>query len=390
MKKTNKKVNTEVKTVVNKEEAFKLTNLAYKLAKNSYEIEKDDFLYKTSTETHDDIIIFRNEKNTSWEILLDSENNSKGYKAVAFLNNETKEVHIATAGTIITDINDLWDDALITFGFVPRKITPMKIFVEDVIKKLGNDSSSYKFSTSGHSLGAVMSDLTAAEIISRGLEFDKSITFENPGSKKVIETAISNKVFSGTKDVVIKEISKQCVEYNAKPNFINTMGNHLSKNINLVLQDNQETETSNPEPINSSSSGLFGFGKYIYNKVGSVVNKCSEKLGITSVINQIEEHSLKNFKDIDLSLTYKVSDYGNGKPKLDKSEIDRLKNTPSTGNDIQYHYEVKLPNDFTGLFLKEYSYKDLAGADGFEILGANNDDSFEILGANNDDSFEIL
>ena len=135
MKKTNKKVNTEVKTVVNKEEAFKLTNLAYKLAKNSYEIEKDDFLYKTSTETHDDIIIFRNEKNTSWEILLDSENNSKGYKAVAFLNNETKEVHIATAGTIITDINDLWDDALITFGFVPRKITPMKIFVEDVIKK---------------------------------------------------------------------------------------------------------------------------------------------------------------------------------------------------------------------------------------------------------------
>jgi len=359
-------------TAINKELAFESVDLAYGLkSRDKFLVKKHNFLYSNaehSTEhltDNDFIMLDRIEKNTSWDILLDSQNNSNGYKAVAFLNNETKEVHIATAGTVPTDINDLLDDVRITAGYTPRKITPMKIFVEDVIKKLGDDFLGYKFSTSGHSLGAVMSDLTAAELISRGLNFDKSITFENPGSKKVMKTAISNKVFSGTKDVVMEEISKQFEEYNAKPNLINTMGNHLAEKINLVLPKNsqkpQEIEKSNLEPINSSSSGLFGFGKYIYNKVGSVVNKYSEKLGITSVINQIEEHSLKNFKDIDPSLTYKVSDYGNGKLKIDPLEIDKVKNIKSTGNQIEIDYE-EYDNEFTVINSKGFAFDDLKGS----------------------------
>jgi hypothetical protein len=380
-------------TKINKEQAFEAVNIAYSLqSKNGFLVEKDNFLYKYINETNDDFIIicdetkdtWKTEKKTSWDILLDSENNSNGYKAVEFLNNETKEVHIATAGTVPTDINDLIDDAYITFGYTPRKTHPMKTFVEDVIKKLGEDSSSYKFSTSGHSLGAIMSDLTAAEIISRGLDFDQSITFDNPGSRKVIETAINNKIFSGTKNVVIEEISKQCVEYNAAPNFINTIGHHLADNIYLVLPKNlqkpQETEKSNPEPTKSSSSSLFSFGKYVYNKVnnkvGSIVSKLSEKSGITSIVNQIEEHSLKNFENIDSnSVIYKVSGYEDGELKIDPLEIDKVKNIKSTGSNITLCHEEP-GSDF--VILRGFAFQDLKNEQDSALMGSDNPKSDQI------------
>ncbi len=240
------------------------------------------------------------DKVDSWEILSDSKNSSNAYKAVAFLNKETKEIHIATAGTVPTNVSDLYDDFLINFRFTPKKITPMQNFVSGVLKKLGDDVSEYTFSTSGHSLGAVVSDLTACEIVSRGLKFNKSITFENPGSKKVVETAIKNNQFSGKEEVKIEKMPDVCEVYNADRNFINTMDEQLGKKIVLVLKEKiQEEQIIAPKVEESKSSGLFGFGKYLYNKVGSTVKDCSEKLGITSVINQIEEHSLKNFKNID-------------------------------------------------------------------------------------------
>ena len=193
-----------------------------------------------------------------------------------------------------------------------------------------------------------------------------------------MKTAIDNKVFSGTKEVLIDKISNQCVEYNAKPNFINTIGNHLAKNINLVLPKNlqkpQETEKSNQEPTKSSSSGLFGFGKYIYNKVGSVVNKLSEKSGITSVFKQIEEHSLKNFEKINLdSVTWKVSGYENGKLEIEikSSEIDKIENIKSTGNEIAIHYKKEGIDNFTILGYKEFALNDLIGLDIFENFNSD-------------------
>ncbi|HJD61633.1 MAG TPA: hypothetical protein LFV90_05775 [Rickettsia endosymbiont of Columbicola hoogstraali] len=126
----------------------------------------------------------------AWEILVtsvdDKNTNQYGYKAVAFINRNTKEIHISSSGTIITEKYDLIDDARITFDRLPNKMLPVKAFVTKILEQAGGQENviDYKFSTSGHSLGAIVSDLTGIEIHSRGLKFEKSVTFDNPGSKK--------------------------------------------------------------------------------------------------------------------------------------------------------------------------------------------------------------
>lgn len=82
-----------------------------------------------------------------------------GYKTVAFVNHQTKQVHIAFAGTDPTDVYNLWDDFLLCLGRSPNKLQAVKPFIDELIQKLGEQSAEYQFSTSGHSLGAVVADI---------------------------------------------------------------------------------------------------------------------------------------------------------------------------------------------------------------------------------------
>ncbi|ARD86646.1 hypothetical protein A3306_05735 [Rickettsia bellii] len=156
----------------------------------------------------------KNLANSGWEVLAtsvdDKNTNQYGYKAVAFINRNTKEIHISSSGTIITEKYDLIDDARITFGRLPNKMLPVKAFVTKILEQVGGQENviDYKFSTSGHSLGAIVSDLTGIEIHSRGLKFEKSVTFDNPGSKKVVENAIKNIVAPPKLDTTIDQSAK--------------------------------------------------------------------------------------------------------------------------------------------------------------------------------------
>ncbi|EER20785.1 MULTISPECIES: hypothetical protein [spotted fever group] len=80
------------------------TDLTYKLA-NGNDIYKDHEL-KIIKELGDD-----------WKVLCkssdDADTNQNGYKSVVFINQNTKQILIATAGTVPTDIYDLKDDAYI-------------------------------------------------------------------------------------------------------------------------------------------------------------------------------------------------------------------------------------------------------------------------------------
>ncbi|XVN42954.1 MAG: hypothetical protein RCG15_01215 [Candidatus Rickettsia vulgarisii] len=68
-----------------------------------------------------------------------------------------------------------------------------------------------------------MSDLTGVEIIPRGLTFDKSTTFDNPGIKPIVEKPIQNNLFTNKVEIATEDLIKHCEVYNAKPNFINNI-----------------------------------------------------------------------------------------------------------------------------------------------------------------------
>ncbi|MCC8419275.1 MAG: hypothetical protein LN590_07170 [Rickettsia endosymbiont of Glossina mortisans submortisans] len=217
-----------------------------------------DLAYKIGTQKYQGVeanLYNKHLGNSGWDVLAttaDDENtNQYGYKAVAFINRTTKEIHISTAGTIPKEKYDLIDDGLITFGYTPNK--PVKEFVTKVLEQAGGKAEviDYTFSTSGHSLGAILSDLTAVEIHSRGLKFEKSVTFDNPGSKKVVENAITNKFFTGEVTTPIQELAKHCEIYNVKHNFINTTNPHLATDIKLVVPTSSNNTTIK-QPAKSS------------------------------------------------------------------------------------------------------------------------------------------
>ena len=285
-----------------------------------------------------------------------------GYKSVTFVNKVTKEVHVSTAGTVPTDIYDLYDDMLIGLGKVPTKIEPLKDMVTKVMDLLKDQdgSAEYTFSTSGHSLGSVISDLTLAEIQSRGGKIDKSTTFENPGSKIVMEKAIKDGLFTGDVELSAEELSTHSEIYNSRPNVINQACEQLGKT-HLVIPVESESSTEA-----EASSGYY-FASYLYNTVGSVVKSCSDLLGITSVIGLKSGHSLQNFSDVEASAVLPVSDWSK---KVDGAlVVDAIEghgDLESTGSDVIVFEESDF-EDYLVLDAETYAFADLKGLGSVEV-----------------------
>ncbi|WP_121542675.1 hypothetical protein [Candidatus Rickettsia colombianensi] len=284
-----------------------------------------DLAYKT-----DDLNVYNlealkvNEQLTDsgWEILTascDHVSTAKyGYKAVAFINKETKEVHIASAGTKF-NIYDLLDDGLITLHYLPTKLTPLQEFVNEVINKLGGLSKAieYSFNTSGHSLGAIIADLTSVEIHSRNLHFNKSTTFESPGSKPIIERAIKKNFFTGKVTTPIEELAIHSKIYNAKHNLINITNKHLGKT--TMVLPGKKTELSQSEEW---ASYLYNFAKQKVTKYLGI-NEIVE--GFEEIIAGISKHGLVNFSDFKQNITLTVDDWEAGIQKYAKNTLN-LKN----------------------------------------------------------------
>jgi hypothetical protein len=270
-------------------------NLAYKETKDKFELGLNDTNRLLGKE--------------GWELISNSiesvEMSAYGFKAVIFKNEATKEVHFAIAGTKPNQIWDLIDDALLTFGYAPYKLEMIQKFLNHILEK-NPELKDYTWGVSGHSLGAVLAELATGELMSRGVQEIKTTTFDNPGSKPVLENIIKNGQFTGDNEVIIKDIAANCTTYNAKPNFINVTNNQVAKDIYLVLPKEQyKIVPSVAEPKveeNTSSWGVWGFTRNLLNKVGEVAKASSDYLGITKAVNtimslpdQIKSHSLSNF-----------------------------------------------------------------------------------------------
>jgi len=243
---------------------------------------------------------------TGWEVFAKSsdspESSAYQYKAVCFINKHTQEIVIANAGTKPTNLWDLVDDVLLAKvqigtitlknAKVPYKMESIKSFIDNIQKKLvedGEDPTSYQYSTSGHSLGGVLSDLCAGELISRDLNVTKAVSFESPGSRPVIEAAIQNKCFSGNVSIEALTQKVEFSTYTERPNFINSCNDAIGK-VHILVAPAQDAGAS--EELAPAS-----WGSYLLGKVGNIVETVANSIGLAGVYESLtsaQHHSLSN------------------------------------------------------------------------------------------------
>jgi len=220
-----------------------------------------------------------------WEVLTRSDKsdlaNKYSFKCVAFINEQEKKIILAHAGT--TDGYDVIDDAMIVAHKVPYKIESIKSFIDEV-ENLVSDSKEYIYETTGHSLGGILSDLSAVELKARGLNITQSVTFDNPGSYPVIKTAIDQKVFTGQIESIRQlEQDINFHAFNSCPHFINTINKPLGT-VSLVVPP-KGADYKVGEKHESQ-----GFTAYVLAKIGSAVLKgVSDILGISTQVLEFVE-----------------------------------------------------------------------------------------------------
>jgi hypothetical protein len=175
-----------------------------------------------------------------WKLVSDSDQLHKsdwGYFGAVYINEQSKEIIIANSGTnfdFLSPIDlfkDLLSDYQIARGQVPKQFTnAAKEFVNLTLSSLvqkGIDLSDFKIVSTGHSLGAVLSDLVAIELASQGYQTE-SITFDSLGSYSVIKNYLTelnnNKLLSYT---ALQDVHLEV--YNAAPHYLNTYDQHLGE-----------------------------------------------------------------------------------------------------------------------------------------------------------------
>lgn len=237
---------------------------------------------------------------TDWQ-----DTNQYGYKAIACIDNDSKVIDIHTAGTDLFNVDDLIDDVKIACNFSPNKIQPMRIFIDKIIMHIGGPEKAkeYKFNLSGHSLGAVVAEITAAEIDSRGYNIEQCTTFDNPGSKQLVTYMINNNMFSGPNNVQVSNLATRCETYNSPPNLINMTNPQLAKNIYLVIQQSELDSIKSRRNITQKDLGNFSnkdtsllfYLIYIASSAHFMLKQFFNYLGITKALEGLKYHKIKNF-----------------------------------------------------------------------------------------------
>ncbi|MCA9935794.1 MAG: WXG100 family type VII secretion target [Ardenticatenaceae bacterium] len=228
-------------------------------------------------------------KDKGWERLAVGRTTT-GYYGVAYVNRQTGEVVIAhrgtdadlgdviegigrgAAGNSVIDLarmggfnadgNDLDDDAQIAMGLAPDQYQESRSFVAQVHEQLSKAGmGDYKVTHTGHSLGAVLADLHAAE---RG---QPAITFDNPGAKEPL--ASIGRTYN----------PENHVAYQSHENLINTTNQQAGYFVPIRLQTESDqigiirdtlhdhsldniVDAMNPETGRPLTEGKIGTGKY--------------------------------------------------------------------------------------------------------------------------------
>ena len=182
-----------------------------------------------------------------------------GYFGRAYVNKKTNHLIIAHRGTdlnikinelslnqisIAIDDGKIWDmikdmddDYDIFHGKIPlQQFEAAQYFVKKVkesyVEKYKKDP---QIIHTGHSLGAVLAELCAVK------DNSKAITFESPGSKPLASQLVD------IQDIDVEKVD--ITSYNAEPNQINTLHEHLGKVIPLYDESTLQSAHSDTEKV---------------------------------------------------------------------------------------------------------------------------------------------
>ena len=225
-----------------------------------------------------------------------------GYRAMVFINNQTKEIIVASSGTRFgmheAGRSDLYSDACVMMSKKPPKMKSIETLNSMILDNLGNKAAEYKIHYTGHSLGASLSDLAAADMAlkcrKRGINLGKpgegqkisTMTFENPGSKKIIKKMYKKAGIS------FNEYS-QDVDYkgvNNKRNLINQATSPAGQMWEIV-PDGQNNEA------NLAQKAAVYLARKL-NRILPVISRVLETFAMGGIIKQMKTHSLQHFDEV--------------------------------------------------------------------------------------------
>lgn len=222
------------------------------------------------------------------------------FRSAVFLNHETKEIIVACSGTRFgmhrEGISDMISDAFLSLEENPPKLESMKQTNQMILDSLGDEAGEYKIHYTGHSLGAFMADVGAADMAIKireagitktdGTRSDiSSMTFENPGSRVLIEKMYEDH------DLDPADYSKD-VDYrgmNNRRNFINQGGAHAGKMWEVIPDTMEDLSLLQVFAIHVS---------HMLERFAPVCARIFETWAFGSVEKQLNAHNLTHFRDV--------------------------------------------------------------------------------------------
>ena len=233
------------------------------------------------------------------------EGNNAEFRAAVTIDKETKQITYAVAGTRVDQgakraVADIRDDARLAAGFVPRKMASAAKLNQMLIDELGVDVENYTFNFTGHSLGAVMADCAATDMVLRLKKSGKDIregqistvTFDNPGAHTVVQEVCKNfhKTYPQSEKMDIEDVKGRCSfkAINNRDNFINTMDKQVGEKFTLVPKDQKPLNTFNK---------MCGWIARVTHSV-PIVGAITGFLSHGRLKSQVNDHSLSNFMNV--------------------------------------------------------------------------------------------
>jgi hypothetical protein len=319
-------------------------------------------------------------------LMTDHVNDSKeaSFRCVAFMNQETKEIVFATAGTRIgldlkKGVSDLYDDALMIAHNKPRKMNPAQVLNDMILDSLGDEAKKYKFHYTGHSLGAAMAEMQAADmdikLTKKGLKSEinsnqiSAVTFENPGTKPMIERMYKE---AGLPKENIKKLN--FCEFNNRKNMINSLNEQTGKTYTIIPHSQKDR---NPTLVQM----VFEYVSKIATEVSPLLGKAFGLLAPGGITDNLQaEHSLDNFDAVFVQKAGNVKTnngdilsleeaYSGIKPiEFNEKVVDKVREAKAKNGDIgKQKYSMNKMSVTTGLERIVFSSEELKMAVNAEL-----------------------
>lgn len=222
------------------------------------------------------------------------------YRCAIVIDSKNKTVYFANAGSRfgfnIQGFYYIVDDIRLATGHLPKKLnsaSKLNDLILDNIQALGGELKDWKFDYSGHSLGGVMCNISAAdmaiklkakECLSNGQI--SSVGFDNPGSKKLVEKMYKK----ANLDVSQAEKDVNYVNFNNSKNLVNTINKQIGQTYELSQEGSKEP--------NAFSQFIGYISKKLSFLLSPIVKKICEVISYGRISEQAQGHSLTNFVDV--------------------------------------------------------------------------------------------